>query len=625
LDAIPFDVKEESAYEVENSGRSQPQRRRQQERQSKLEEEVQCLRDAVAQQPQMELTIKQLRKQLEVARDTAAMATARDVRPGSHYRLEIAGLKKSLVEKDEIIAEQELAIAKLMNHFKRQSSSPLPSSSSSTADTSQNTSVCSSFIEDDKSNGSCESPPRDEGAALKNQIRNLQAENERVRNHLTGELEDLRKRLAVSSRQLHAARQQEQTSQRELRLLEEQVMSLKGGLPVFRGRNEASASKSCAANDLEDDEFANSVPFDVAQSQLKHPPMVDLEQELVNVKKALVVSEGEIKKLQNSLWIAKLQNESTIELAEELDLERAARKKAEHKLAETQAVIQRQEKDDWEKNRTMPHVDGEFQRLEHNKESDDTDGRVAQMISFSPTDEVEGNLVESLQNAKHELRTLRLSFSAKEQHLLANSKTALEKLQLASDELIAMKQESIKRDSEISDLKIQLDQKSGSLMDARESVRELKEIISKLEDSAQQPSNEARDLLTDAASLENTTERFENSHERESRYVSEAATREDPKQKSYDALVHENQALSKKVQLLSCEIAELEQKLASSKDGDAAKRLEEVQIEHARSLASISMNSQVSNPWKNEKNGILLPRLIATKRKLGLTSFEIAR
>ena len=96
-ESVPFDVQqEESDHKFGDAGgRSPPrQQERQPQQSSGLEEEVRHLRDEVAKQPQMEMTIKQLKKQLEVANDTAEMATARDVRPGSHYRYEIAGLNK---------------------------------------------------------------------------------------------------------------------------------------------------------------------------------------------------------------------------------------------------------------------------------------------------------------------------------------------------------------------------------------------------------------------------------------------------------------------------------------------------------------------------------------------------
>jgi len=711
--SVPFDIQqEESDHRFEDAGgRSPPrQQKRQPQQPSGLEEEVRYLRDEVAKQPQLELTIKHLKKQLEVANDTVEMATARDVRPGSHYRYEIAGLNKSLVEKQEIIQEQEMAIAKLMGHFKRHpttpssappsfnsSSSSSSSSASSTACSSSfsqtfmshdgtttaaspNTSVCSSLMDDDKSDGSSESPQRGGMMALKAEGRKLKAENERLRNQETSELDDLRKRLAVSSRQLQIARKQEQTSRRESRLLEEQVLVLKGELSALRGStmNVDRKGQSSTDNDFEEDELMNSVPNAVGLSHEKTRHEIEMEQELVRLKQSLVVKEGEVKKLQNSLWITKIRNENKTDLAEEIDRVRKGRKDTEHELAGTQTIIQRQKADIREKNETILLMSEQLERLKTASKSNvDEVDELEQRRSTDPSEAVPSNLSESLRNVKRELRELRITFGNKERQLLEESKNAMDKLQSTSDDLIAMKQEVIKKDSDISKLKLQLGQSPDST--AHECARELKEPISKLQNTARESSKETCILQEELASLEAAKKQLETDYERcvdelkdlrlksndladelkaikvsheeaielsrekddnivelkqinanLSRHLDELkvelnrlsnnpfehnkndvqccgmdelqnesgeANNNNPiYQKTHEALILENFTLSEKIQQLSREIAVLERRIAGSPEdeSEAAKRLEEIQVEHARSLASISMNSQVT-------------------------------
>ena len=686
-ESIPFDIQQQGSRQQERQPR-QP---------SNLEEEVRYLRDEVAKQPQLELTIKQLKKQLQVANDTAEMATARDVRPGSHYRYEIAGLNKSLVEKQEIIQEQEMAIARLMGHFKRHPTNSSSSSSASstaclssfsptfgtddgtTAAASPNTSVCSSLMDDDKSDGSFGSPQRGGMMALKAEVRQLKAENELLRNQESSELCDLRKRLAVSSRQLQVARQQEQTIQQESRLLEKQVVVLKEELSALRGHGTNADRKG----DFEGDELMPSVPRLVGLSHKKTPDVVELQKELVKVKQSLVVKEGEVKKLQNSLLIAKIQKENKIGVAEEIDLVRKGRKDAEHELAEAQTVIQQQKADIREKNDTILLMSEHLERLKiASKSNVDNVVEIEQSRSSEPSKSVPSNFAESLRSAKRELRELRINFDKKERQLQEESKRAMDKLQSTSDELIAIKQEVIKKDSEILKLKRRLGESQGST--AHECEGELKEPISKLKDITRESSKESYILEEELASLEaakkhietdygrcldelkdsrlklngladelqavkvSHKEAIELSREKDesivelkqvntnlSRHLEELKVELNrsstiPLQqnkndvqsydmnelgkesgeanisnpiynKSHEALILENNALSEKVQQLSEEIANLERKIAGSPkdETDTAKRLEEMQVEHARSLASISMNSQVGESKNN--------------------------
>lgn len=308
------------------------------------------------------------------------MATARDIRPGSQYRQEIAELKQALAEKDEIIQERDTAIGNMMQHYNKHPSAP-PASPNITQDTSVCSSMAMMMTEDEHSDTSSSNSSSgnshevavsrrnneatNDTATLQGRMNRLKSQNEHhisllgiheeelealraAKAQSNHEVQILRQRLAASTKMQSSERRQAATSRRESRLLEDQVVALKREICQLRSAvapTAAAASSTTGSDNEEKKEDDAGMPMYGGGFVGPNRPRreFELEQELVNVKKSLVASEGEIKKLRDSLWLAKLQSENTQDLGDKLDQARSSREAAKAAAAEAQKLAQTRE------------------------------------------------------------------------------------------------------------------------------------------------------------------------------------------------------------------------------------------------------------------------------------------
>ncbi|KAL3925617.1 MAG: hypothetical protein SGILL_000291 [Bacillariaceae sp.] len=302
------------------------------------EDEVVKLRTLVAQyerrEPQLNRTIRQLKKQLDVSKDNTErwkLASQGDVRPGSHYRQEIALLKQQLEDKKESVKERDLAIENLTAHLQ----SP----------NSQNTSVCSSLVDEHDSTQSQEM----ERLLKENSVyahRLLEQDDELEilrRDKVEGERERtaLGKKVAAMTFQQQHEKKEVETIKKESLSLEQQVSILQKELAEVRGTCHASKldedlpntrSKGIPPSSNQRDSTRTMKRIMGLQHDLRKvtKEKESTDEELDQVRKerdslrretelSREASDAEIKQLRNDLWKAKIFSESMEDMVAELD------------------------------------------------------------------------------------------------------------------------------------------------------------------------------------------------------------------------------------------------------------------------------------------------------------------
>ncbi|KAG7347028.1 hypothetical protein IV203_006097 [Nitzschia inconspicua] len=327
-------------------------------------EDVVELRNRVAEyerrMPHLERTIRQLEKQLDIAKDSAERwknaAHIETAKTGSHYQQQIVELQEQLEEQIELIQERDLAIENLTAVHLHNSPS-------------QNTSVCSSFLEEADNLQSHEM----ERLLKENSVyahRLLEQEDEIVRlrrEKVEGERERvaLGKKVAALTKQQSSQKNEVEILKRESVLLESQVSALKKELSEVKwtegGIGDSVSSHSsfdhttmqtmtsrCAASASVVDTPYQNVSH-VRDSNRNMKRLMELQNELRKVARERDASRKEIdqlrqerislcheleqtrqanneevKKLRTDLWKAKVLAESMDEMVMELDQTKSA-------------------------------------------------------------------------------------------------------------------------------------------------------------------------------------------------------------------------------------------------------------------------------------------------------------
>jgi chromosome segregation ATPase len=303
----------------------------------------QRLADYERREPQLNKTIRQLEKQLDIAKDNTErwkIASQGDVRPGSQYRQEIALLKQQLEEQKECVRERDMAIENLTAHLQ--------------TPTSQNTSVCSSLVDELESSQTQEM----EKLLKDNSVyahRLLEQDNELVR--LRNEKVDwereriaLGKKVAAMTFQQAHEKKEIDTIKKESVSLEKQVSILQRELWESRAKKSVDddPSKSKPESNHEDPpslSFKDVPPYSNPRDSSRNMKRImELQYELRKVTKeneskddevvqirkerdslrqevaqARSANQAEIKQLRNDLWKAKVFSESMEDMLAEMD------------------------------------------------------------------------------------------------------------------------------------------------------------------------------------------------------------------------------------------------------------------------------------------------------------------